>query len=450
MQLPIMTGITAKDGTFAESYPVNIEPRASDSGVSKGQLVSTRGAVTKGTGPGADRGSILWNGVHYRVMGSKLVSVASDGAVVVLGEVGNDYRPVRLDYGFDKLSVPSAGGLYYWNGSLVQVTDTDLGVVKDAMWIDGYYMTTDGTFVIVTDLLDPASVNPLRYGSAESDPDPVVCLLKYQGEALALGRYTITPFSNIGGTVFPFSPVLQGIIPYGCIGAAAKCLFGDHFAFIGGGRNETLGLFIGSQGSATRISSYTIDALLAAEPFPELIELEAREFPGERQILIHLADRTVGLSLATSAAAEKAAWFILDHDGPHRARHGVVIGGEQWVGDAFGTAVGTLSDSDARQFGEAIDWQFETAVLYNESLPFQIHEAELTGQFPVGGTSLFLSMTRDGVVWSPEVSRVHGGRRDERATWRPGARIPKLAGFRWRGSGRVAISAAQINAEPLG
>jgi hypothetical protein len=66
-----------------------------------------------------------------------------------------------------------------------QVTDPDLGVVLDVVWVDGYFMTTDGEFLVVTELTDPTQVNPLKYGSSEVDPDPVVALLKLRNEVYA-------------------------------------------------------------------------------------------------------------------------------------------------------------------------------------------------------------------------------------------------------------------------
>ena len=44
------------------------------------------------------------------------------------------------------------------------MTDLDLGVVLDFCWVDGYFMTTDGESLIVTELTDPMAVNPLKYG----------------------------------------------------------------------------------------------------------------------------------------------------------------------------------------------------------------------------------------------------------------------------------------------
>src|SRR5690349_19453702 len=195
MRIGLLSGITAATtGELGVSYPVNLEVVPVDNKIAKAQFMPTAGTVAFGAsaGPGSDRGGVYWNSLLYRVMGSKLVSVAPDGAIAVLGDVGNDDLPVGFDYSFDRLGIRSAKKLFYWNGvALSQVTDADLGNVVDMLWVDGYFMTTDGLHVVVTDLSEPTSVQPLRYGSAEEDPDPVTGLLKLRGEVAVLGRHTI-------------------------------------------------------------------------------------------------------------------------------------------------------------------------------------------------------------------------------------------------------------------
>ncbi len=137
MQIPIVSGIYA--GAAADlrtSYPVNRVPVPKQSGISAGYLRPGDGIISQGTGPGVTRGATVWNGVCYRVMGSSLVSVSSSGVVTVLGDVGNGGL-VSFDYGFDRLAITSGGRLHYWNGTLTQVTDPDLGVALDVVWIDG-------------------------------------------------------------------------------------------------------------------------------------------------------------------------------------------------------------------------------------------------------------------------------------------------------------------------
>jgi hypothetical protein len=88
MQIPILSGIYTDNGPdLRTSYPVNLVPVPKNSGISAGFLRPADGIVANGIGPGIDRGGVNWQGGCYRVMGTKLVSVASDGTVTTLGAV---------------------------------------------------------------------------------------------------------------------------------------------------------------------------------------------------------------------------------------------------------------------------------------------------------------------------------------------------------------------------
>ena len=117
------------------------------------------------------------------MMGDQLVKLNSDETITELGFVSTDadYSQARLVNGFDELAICSNERLYIWDEdaeTLTQVTDGDLGTSLDVIWIDGYYMSTDGEYLVITELGDPTSVNPLKYGSSEVDPDPIVGLIK--------------------------------------------------------------------------------------------------------------------------------------------------------------------------------------------------------------------------------------------------------------------------------
>jgi len=72
MQIPIVNGIyTDEVADFRTSYPKNLIPVPKQQGISTGYLRPADGIVEFGTGPGIDRGGINWNGVYYRVRGSK-------------------------------------------------------------------------------------------------------------------------------------------------------------------------------------------------------------------------------------------------------------------------------------------------------------------------------------------------------------------------------------------
>lgn len=449
-QIPIQSGVKLLDGGFATSFPINLEHRVIDSGVSQGQLVSTRGAVELAQGPGLDRGGIIWNGGHYRVMGTKLVSV-SGKTVTILGDVGGT-SPVRMDYSFDRLAIASDGRLFYWDGStLTDVTDPDLGLALDVAFLDGYFITTDGEFVVVTELLDPTQVDPLKYGSAEADPDPVTGVEVLNEELYVLGRNSIQVFRNVGGIVFPFQNIKGAAIPFGCISAIAKCKVIDSIAFVGGGREEPLGVFVIAGGTAQRISTREIEDLLEGVD-ESLIELEARRFGEDDHLILHTPDASAMLKIRAAAEIGGRLWTVLHSGrfGPYRLRHAVWDGVRYVVGDSQTGKLGVLDEAIADHFGAVTDWRFDAGLLFNEGRGLVVHEVELFGQFPLGVPSnVFLSVTRDGEVWSNEVSRAMLGLREQRCIWRPSVRMPYISGLRFRGSSRVSIARCEVQGEPL-
>lgn len=460
MQLPILSGVVANESAeFRTSYPVNLEPVLTDSKISRGQFRMTAGATSVIAGPGADRGGYEWNNDLYRAMGSKLVRLDFFGNLTELGDIGDDGRAASFQEGFDRLAIRSAGKLYYWDGaSLVQVTDPDLGTVADMIWIDGYYMTTDGTYVLVTELSNPLAVDPAKYGSAEDDPDMVTGLLKVRGEAVVMGRYTTQIFRDVGGNGFPFQTVRGATIPYGCVGADAKCLFADTFAFVGGGRGEGLGVFIGGPGTAERISPPEIEDILQGVADPTQIELENRTYRGEQRLFVHLTDRTLVFCLNASQAAGQPVWFIA-HSGrgdPYRPRHAVHAYGKTYVGDAFGNEIGILTDDVTEHFGDRTEWEFNVGLIYNEAKGGVLHSVELVGlpgRAPEGeNPQAFLSMTRDGRIWSAErpISMGQRGQKGVRMQWRPKAAFRSWMGLRFRGynSAFPGFAACEVNVTP--
>jgi hypothetical protein len=244
------------------------------SGISAGFLRPGDGLVANGTGPGIDRGGINWQGNLYRVMGTKLVEIDSAGTVTELGDVGGPTTElVTFDYSFDLLAIASGGRLYYWSGTtLTQVTDPDLGTVLDVVWVDGYFMTTDGEFLVVTELTNPLDVNPLKYGSSEVDPDPVVALLKLRNEIYALNRNTVEVFDNVGGELFPFARIDGAQLQKGVVGTQACCVYIERIAFLGSGRNEAPGIYIGAAATTQKISTQAVQYhwILCARHWPSL------------------------------------------------------------------------------------------------------------------------------------------------------------------------------------
>jgi hypothetical protein len=317
MEIPILSGVYIDaDPRFRTLYPVNLAPVPVQTGISNSYLKPAEGMVAEAVGLGVDRGGINWNDICYRASGSKLISVDANNVVTVLGDIGGSTfdQHVRFDYSFDQLAIASNGNLFYWDGAtLTQVTDVDLGTVVDMVWVDGYFMTTDGEFLVVTELNDPTQVNPLKYGASEIDPDPVVALLKLRNEVHALNRYTIEVFDNVGGDLFPFQRIPGAQIAKGCVGVKACCVFMEALAFVGSGRNEAPGVYLGASAQTVKISSQEIDTLLLdyTEAQLSVSLVETRNDKAHEYLYIHLPDRTIVYDATASQALQAPVWFTL-------------------------------------------------------------------------------------------------------------------------------------------
>jgi hypothetical protein len=464
LAIPILNGIYASGaGDFRAAYPVNLIPVPVESGISKGYLRPADGLVKNGEGPGPSRGAILWRNQMFRVMGTRLCRVSQNGTVRDLGDVGPGGL-VSMAYSFDRLAITSGGRLYYYDGAdLVQVEDEDLGTAIDVKWIDGYFVLTDGEFAIVTELNDPTSINPLKYGSAEVDPDPVVGVQVNRNELYLIGRHTIEVFQNVGGQFFPFQRINGAHIQKGAVGVKAHCVFNDALAFVGSGRNEAPAVYIGDNAQTVRISTREIDLILASYTETQLasIEMEAVTRAGHRWLYIHLPDRTVVYDLSATTILEEPVWFCLtsatDGFSRYKGRHFVWFNGQMFSGDPTSGNVGYATDQEGHHWGDAVRHEFQTMVIHGEQVGGVFHRLELvglTGSVPVDADpKVSMSWSKDGQVWSMPrwASAGKRGELAKRIVWLQAGMFDKwrLQRFIWDSSAHMTVARCEAEIEPL-
>lgn len=464
MQIPILSGAYSdSNADFRVSYPLNLIPVAQPQGISTGYLRPADGIVSNGTGPGIDRGGIEWNNILYRVMGTSLVSISATGVVTTLGTIPGTDRVIMV-YSFDYLAIAGDGKLFLYDGTtLTQVTDPDLGTVVDVVWVDGYFMTTDGEFLIITELNNPFAVDPLKYGSSEIDPDPVVGLIKLRNEVYAVNRHTIEVFQNVGTTGFPFERIQGAQITRGSVGVNANCAFLDQIAFLGGGMGEGIAVWLGVNGNSTKISTREIDTLLAGYTEAELASafMETRTDKDHRQLLIHLADKTLVYDGATSAALQQPVWYILssslDGNGRYRSTRLVYAYGRWNTADTASNQIGYLVDNISTHWGATVGWNFQTQIIYNEGRGVLVHDLELvalTGRVALGEDPRISSQySEDGVTYSqPKFIRAGKiGDRSKRLVWMQQGAFRNWRLQRFSGTSDAFLSFARLEArlEPL-
>lgn len=462
MEVPILNGAYAStDADYRVSYPVNLVPVPVSQGISSGYLKPAEGVFSQGSGPGIDRGGINWRDQAYRVMGTSFVRINVDGTLTTLGTIPGTTQ-VTFDYSFTYLAIAADGKLYLYNGTLTQVTDPDLGAVIDLLWVDGYFMTTDGTNLVVTELSDPFAVNPLKYGSSEIDPDPVKGLLKLRNEVYAVNRYTIEVFNNIGGTVFPFKRIEGAQIQRGAIGTFACAVLAEAIAFLGSGRNEAPAIWLAVNSASNKISTREIDMMLMkyTEAQLALCVLEVRVSNSHQWLYVHLPDKCIVYDAAASAVVGEPVWFELAsglNRGQYRAKN-FVYAYDKWLcADPTSTSYGYLVDNVSTHYGAAIGWEFATKVLYNEGRGAIVHQLELVGlpgNVPLGADPvMWTSYSLDGETWSVERSIKAGkqGERSKRLVWfQQGAmRHYRIQKFRGTSDAHLSLSRLEAQLEPL-
>jgi hypothetical protein len=464
MQIPILNGIyTDQNSDFRTSYPRNIIPVPKEQGISQGYLRPAEGIDQFANVPAVDRGGIEWNGVCYRVCGNKFIKVDANGVVTEIADVMG-YGPCNFDYSFDYLAINSHPHLYLYNGTeLKQITDNDLGVVVDVLWVDGYFMTTDGEFLVVTELNDPFQVNPLKYGSSEVDPDPINALIKVRNEVYALNRYTIEIFDNVGGDNFPFARIDGAMGTRGTLGTKTCCKYMDAVAFLGGGKNEPVALWLSANGSTNKISTREIEQIIhqySEETLSQCL-MESRLVDGHNWLYLHLPDQTLVYDSAASEATQQPVWFTLSSgliQSQYLAQNFVWCYGKWIAGHPVLAKLGVLTNEHGEHWGDEVSWEFGTTILYNESRGAIFHQIELgclTGRVALNKDPIIsTSWSSDGVNWSnpKQIRSGKVGEQNKRLVWfqqgyMSNWRIQKFSGT---SDSRLTVARIEAYIEPLG
>ena len=466
--IPILSGIYS-DTTpnLRTSYPKNMVPIIKDSGISKGYLKPASGIIQFNNSnvacPGIDRGGVVWNGLLYRVLGSKLCLITADGSIKILADVGNDLKPVSIGYSFDKMYIGSAKSLFYWNGTLTKVTDNNLGIVIDVIWMDGYYVTTDGINIIVTNLADPTTVNPLAYGSPLNEPSQIYALEKFREELYCFKRFSISVYDNVGNSsgtsYFPFQVNNGALISRGCVGTKAKCLFNfEYFVFVGGGVNEPISIYAAINGQSNKISTREIDTILEGYTELQLSTIVIDQLiDKENQFLyIHLPDRTIVYDAKASEAMSISVWFYLSSSlrgyKTYQARFILWAYGVWISGDPTQARLGYFTDYQSDHYGVDVEWMFGTTIIYNSTMGVLFHELELillAGKMENDANStVYTSYSTDLQTWSREYPRSAGkiGNRNIRLNWLQQGNMRNMRVQRFRGLSDAHLAIASIEA----
>jgi hypothetical protein len=465
--IPILAGVfTDAVPDVRTAYPVNLVAVAGDNGVSGGYLRPHDGIVSQGTGSAVTRGLYAWSEKNtlFYVAGTEFGSQAADGTRTVLGTVAAG-GPVTMVNSFERLAIASGGRLYYWDlSTLTEVTDARLGVCLDIEWLGGYFVSTDGEFIVTTSLLDPTVIRPFDYANPESSPDPLVALLRTRNEINALGRVTIEVFSNVGGSDFPLATIPGAQVQRGVIGTHACCLFLDRIAFLGSGPNEAPAIYLAAGGSTEKISTDEIEYLLATIPETQLADVvvESRIDAAHQYLYIHLPDRTMLFDFTASSHLGQPVWSTLssalsETPSTFRARYFTWCYDRWNVADPTTGIYGHLDGSIGSHWGDAVRCEVSTNMIFTGGVGGVINMLELVG-LPgrcavTADPRISTSYSTNGRTWSLDESISAGmvGDDRKRLQWRRQGRWSnyRIQRFRWTSEANLSVMRLVATLTPL-
>ena len=426
LSLPIIKGDkTVNNADYRDALPVNFTAVKRDILGASGYLLSHSGLVLHGTGVGVDRGG-YWNerhGNHYRVSGTKLISVAADGVVTQIGDITGTKR-ASMAHSFNTQSIVVDGKWWLYDGTtLTQSTDSDLGTPIDQTWIDGYYFFTDGEFLYHTDILNEVNIDPLKFATSEFSPDPTLAVDRTSDNQIAaFNRYTTEYFINRATTNFAFQRIEGKSIKCGVVGTHCETELEGQFYILGGGREESVSLHVISAGTYTSVATREVDKLIKKYTEAELADavLETRVTDQDKFIIVRLPNETLLFNVTIARQLGKEyAWTIIKSDVvtdiKWRGVNGILDPRVGWIyGDNQNSNIGILDDSVASQYGAIVESIFYSPLVDMEAMSLdQIEVKTIPGhQVNTGDVTCAVSLTYNGLTYGTEWWALYGKQSD--------------------------------------
>jgi len=406
---------------YRDALPVNMSVVMKPILGADGYMLQFPGLTQYATGTGIGRQAV-WNERqvnHYRVSGQRFISVEEDGTVSDIGAItGTD--TASMPYSFNSQAIIADGKMWLYDGvNLSQVTDPDLGSPIDSVWVDSYYMLTDGAFLYHTDLQDESSIDPLKFATAEFSPDPTLGLGKTQdNKVIAFGRYSVEYLRNVATDNFAFTRLADRAQKIGIVGTHCKVEIASQWYILGGRKDESVSVHVLGVGLSKKIATREIDKIIGTYTETELAGsvLETYEEDGYTYLIIHLPNHTLmfNVTFAEKIGIDQA-WTLLKTDvlgdNPWRGKFGIFEPrrGEWVFGDRASSNIGILDETVTTHYGELAEWLLFTplAKLDGQSID-ELSIETIPGHTSYDDATVAVSLTYDGITYGQEWWELYG------------------------------------------
>jgi len=283
---------------------------------------------------------------------------------------------------------------------------------------------------------DGTSWSALDQFSAEADPDDIVAPIVLKNQLLIAGGQTIEFFQDIAGQ---FQRINGQIINKGVFSPFGIAYTSDSVMFIGGGVNESPGIWEIQGASARKISTTALDTILGRLSAEDIDTAIAYSFAKAGAFIVGFTfeKRTFEYNTITQRWNERSS-KITDARGlvlntRWRANSIVTAYNRVLCGDNIDGRIGELNTDVYQEYGNAIVRTMVTAPFFNQGMSFSIPKLEITMEPGVGSATedpqIRLSISKDARTFSDELWRGIGkiGEYARRAIWRGLGRFSRYA-----------------------
>ena len=341
MQSPILgSAYTARSVNAADNRMINLFPEIiPEGGHTPAFLNRAPGLkleVAVGTGP--VRGLWTFGAYAYVASGNTLYKLDSEYNITTIGTLAND-GPVSMADDGTHLFIACNGPSFIYNAStdaFGEITDVDFPGALTVSYLGGYFVfiEPDSQRVWVTELLDPTSIDPLDFASAEGSPDGLVSSITDHSEVWLFGTNSVEVWYNSGAADFPLQRIQGAFNEIGCAATYSVAKLDNGLFWLGADARGRGIVYRANGYTGTRISTHAVEWQI--QQYGDISDAIAYTYQQDGHAFYVLtfptADRTWVYDVATQAWHERASFTNGDF-GRHRSNCQMSFNQKIIVGD---------------------------------------------------------------------------------------------------------------------
>lgn len=342
MKSPILgSAYVARSVNAADNRMINIFPEIVPEGGKEAAFLQRCPGLRllKTVGVGPIRGINTYGGYLYVVSGPELYKLDSNFNATLIGLVTDSQAPVSMANDGNHLMIACDGPSYVYNATTSafgQITDPDFPGALTVSYLDGYFVfiEPDSQRVWVTALLDPTSIDPLDFASAEGDPDMLVSSIVDHSEVWLFGTNSVEVWYNSGNADFPLQRIQGAFNEIGCAATFSVAKLDNGLFWLGSDARGKGIVYRANGYTGQRISTHAVEWHI--QQYEQISDAVAYTYQQDGHAFYVLnfpsANVTWVYDVATGAWHERASWvngqFIR-----HRGNCQTLFADENAVGD---------------------------------------------------------------------------------------------------------------------